>query len=47
MIHWIKSRRDMKTGSLTLLAEMEMAREIFNYWDDKGTGVLSQSEIAE
>lgn len=47
MIKWIKSRKDMKTGSLTLLSEMALAKEIFDYWDDKGQGKLTIAQVTE
>jgi len=38
MIQWIKSRKRMGGGAIGQLAEMEMAKELFNLWDESNMG---------
>jgi hypothetical protein len=41
MIKWIKSRSlSTVSGNFDQLADMEMAKELFEVWDESGKGII-------
>jgi len=47
MIKWIKNRKNAGLLTLQQQEQVEMAKELFNMWDQTGKGVLPINELSE